>query len=224
MQVAATEILGRDHFAGGRLHQRRSAEKDGALVADDHGLVAHRRDVGAARRARSQHRGDLRDALRAEIGLVVEDPAEVIAVGEHLVLARQERAAGVDQIDARQPVLRRDLLRAQVLLDRNRVVGTTFDRRIVGDDHAFAAGDPADAGDDPGAGTLVVVHAVGGQRRDLEQWTAGIEQPVDAVARQQLAAVDVPGAGSFRTAQRSGRELAAQLLDKRGVRDAVLRR
>ncbi len=224
MQFSAAEILGRDHFASGRLHQRRSAEKDGALVADDHGFVAHRRDVSPARRARSQHRGDLRDAPRAEIGLVVEDPAEVIAVGEHLVLPRQERAAGVDQIDARQPILRRDLLRAQVLLDRNRIVGTTFDRRIVGDDHAFAAGDPADSGDDPGSGTLVVVHPVGGQRRDFEQWAAGVEQPVDAVARQQLAAIDMTGPRSFRTTQRSRRKLAAQLLDKRGVRVAVLRR
>ena len=39
------------------------AEEDRALVAHDHGLVAHRRHVGAAGRARTQHRGDLRDAL-----------------------------------------------------------------------------------------------------------------------------------------------------------------
>ena len=96
-----------------------------------------------------------------------------------------------------------------MLLDRNRVVGPTFDRRIVGDDHALAARDAADAGDDAGPGTLVVVHAVGGQRRDLEQWTTGIEQAIDAVARQQFAAVDVPSAGTFRTAPRSGRELAS---------------
>ena len=111
MQVAATQILGRNHFSGRRFHQRWTAEKDGSLITDDHGLVAHCGDVGAARGARPQHRGDLRDALRAEVGLVEEDSAEVIAVGEHLVLARQERASGVDQINTRQPILRRDLLR-----------------------------------------------------------------------------------------------------------------
>ena len=111
----------------------------------------------------------------AELGLVVEDPAEVLAVGKHLVLARQERAAGVDEVDAGQPVLPGDLLCAQVLLDRNRVVGTAFDRRVVGHDHALATGDPADAGDDAGPGAFVVVHPVGGQRSDLEQRTAGIE-------------------------------------------------
>ena len=46
---------------------------------------------------------------------------------------------------------RGDLLRAQVLLDRHRVVGAALDGRVVGDDHALAAADPADAGDDAGA-------------------------------------------------------------------------
>ena len=41
----------------------------------------------------------------------------------------------------------RDLLRAQVLLDRHRVVGAALHRRVVGDDHAFLPVDAADAGD-----------------------------------------------------------------------------
>ena len=62
VQVPAAQLLGGDDLAGGGLHQRRAAEEDRALVAHDHGLVAHRRDVGAARGARAEHRGDLRDA------------------------------------------------------------------------------------------------------------------------------------------------------------------
>ena len=50
------------HLAGRRLHQRRAAEEDRALVAHDDGLVAHRGHVGAAGRARAHHHGDLRDA------------------------------------------------------------------------------------------------------------------------------------------------------------------
>ena len=88
---------------------------------------------------------------RGQVRLVVEDAAEVLAVGEHLVLQRQERAAGVDEVDAGQPVLQRDLLRAQVLLHRDRVVGAALDGGVVGDDHALAPADPADAGDDAGA-------------------------------------------------------------------------
>ena len=164
-----------------------------------------------------EHRGDLRDALGGQVGLVVEDAAEVLAVGEHLVLARQERPAGVDQIDARQPVLPGDLLCAQVLLDGDRVVRAALHRRVVGDDHAFAARDAADACDHSRAGAFVVVHAVGGQRCQFEERAAGVEQPVDAVARQQLAAADMALAGALGTAERRGGQLGAQLIDQREV-------
>ena len=39
--------------------------------------------------------------LRRHPRLVEEDPAEVLAVGEDLGLQRQERAAGVDEVEAR---------------------------------------------------------------------------------------------------------------------------
>ena len=214
MQVAAAEILGRHHLAGGGLHQRWAAEEDRALVAHDDGLVAHGGDVCATRGAGSEHGGDLRNALGAELGLVEEDPAEVLAIGEHLVLPRQERAAGVDQIDARQPVLARNLLRAKVFLDGDRVVRAALDRRVVGHDHAFATRHPADACDQPGARTLVVVHAVCGQGRQLEERAARVEQTVDPVAREQLPPADVtlPGAGG--SPEGGGGQLGAQLLDQ----------
>ena len=49
----------------------------------------------------------------------------------------------------------------------------------------------------PGAridAALFLVHAERGERRDLEEGRAGVEQHLDAVARQQLAARDVLGA------------------------------
>ena len=113
MEVAAAQFLGADLLARRGLHQRRAGEEDRALVADDHALVAHRRDIGAAGGAAAHHAGDLGDALRAHLRLVEEDAAEMVAVGEHLGLVRQVGAAAVDQIDARQPVLLGDLLRAQ---------------------------------------------------------------------------------------------------------------
>ena len=70
-------------------------------------LVAHRRHVGAAGGAGAHHHRDLRDALRRHVGLVVEDAAEVVAVREDLVLERQVGAAGIDQVDAGQAVLLR---------------------------------------------------------------------------------------------------------------------
>ena len=227
VHVAAAQVLGRDHLAGGGLHQRRAAQEDGALLAHDDGLVAHRRHVGAAGGARAHHHRDLRDAHRRHRRLVVEDAAEVVAVREDLVLQRQEGAAGVDQIDAWQMVLQRDLLGAQVLLDRHGIVGAALHGGVVGDDQALHALDPADASDHAGRGRLVAVHPEGGHLADLQEGRARVEQVVDALARQQLAAGNMLGPCGLAAAQRHLRRLRAQVLDQRahlrGIGPEVLR-
>ena len=115
--------------------------------------------AGAAGRARAHHRGDLRDRLPPRAAPGCRRSARSGRGREDLVLQRQERAARVDEVDARQPVLLGDLLRAQVLLDRQREVRAALDRRVVGDEHALAALDRPDPGDDPCAGSLSVVDA-----------------------------------------------------------------
>ena len=62
VHLGAAQLFGADDFAGCRLHQRRAAEEDRALVPHDDALVRHRRHVGAARGARAHHDRDLRDA------------------------------------------------------------------------------------------------------------------------------------------------------------------
>ena len=112
----------------------------------------------------------------------------MVSVGEHLVLKRQERAAGVDEVDAREPVLRGYLLRAQMLLHGQREVRAALHGRVVRDDHALAALDHADAGHDPCARRLTVVELPRGERVQLEERRVRIEEPVDALACGQLAA------------------------------------
>ena len=175
--------------------------------------------VGAAGRARAHHGGDLRDPLLGHRRLVEEDPAEVLAVGEDLVLERQERAAGVHEVDARQPVVERHLLRAQVLLDRHRVVRAALDRRVVGDDHALAPADAADAGDDPRARRVAVVHAVGGERRSAP----GTARPCPAAGRRARAGAACRAsvcrvARLLAAAHRHPRELLVEIGDQRLVR------
>ncbi len=160
VDLRAAQVLGGDVLARGGLHQRRPAEEDRAGALDDHRLVAHRRHVRATGGPRAHHQGDLGDAGRRHPGLVVEDPAEVLAIREDLGLQRQERATAVDQVDARQAVLEGDLLGPEVLLDGHRVVGAALDRGVVGDDDARRALDPADAGDDARARCVVVVQPV----------------------------------------------------------------
>ena len=188
VHVGAAELFGGDDLARRRLHERRPAEKDRAGPRDDDRFVRHRRNVRAARRARTHHRGDLRNAGRRHAGLVVKDAAEVIAVGKHLRLQRQKRAARVDEIDARQMVLRRDLLRAQVFLDRHRIVGAALDGGVVGDDRAGRAVDRSDARHDSGRRRLIVVHAVRRQSGEFKKGRARIDEPVDAFACGEFAA------------------------------------
>ena len=138
--------------------------------------------------------------------LVVEDAAEVIAVGKHVDLVRQVGAARVDEVDAGQAVLARDVLRAQVLLHRQRVVGAALDGRVVADDHAFAAGHAADAGDDAGGGD---------RRRRTCPYAASCEnsrngEPGSSSARTRSRGSSLPRADVLRA-----RRVAAALLDRR---------
>ena len=188
VHVGAAELLGGDVLPGRRLHERRSADEDRPGPADDHGLVRHRGHVGAAGRARAHDDGDLRDAERRQPRLVEEDAAEVVAVGKDLGLEREECAARVDEVEARQAVLARDLLGAEVLLHRERVVRAALHRRVVGDDHALPALDDPDSGDDAGRGRVAVVELPGGERVQLEERRPRIDEAVDPLARGELAA------------------------------------
>ena len=134
VDVGAAELLGGHVLSRRGLHERRAADEDRPGSANDHGLVRHRRHVRAAGGAGAHDRRDLRDPERREARLVEEDAPEVVAIGEDLGLERQEGAARVDEVEAREAVLARDLLRAQVLLHRQRVVGAALDRRVVRDD------------------------------------------------------------------------------------------
>ena len=188
VHVRAAQLLGGHVLPGRRLHERWAADEDRAGPLHDHRLVAHRGHVRAARGAGAHHDRDLRDPGRRHARLVVEDAAEVLPVGEDLVLERQVRAARIDQVDARQTVLRRHLLGAQVLLDREREVRAALHRRVVGDDHALAALDDADPGHDPCARRLALVQVPRGERAQLEEGAVGVAEQVDPLPRRQLAA------------------------------------
>ena len=90
VQVSPAELFSGDVLARRRLHQRWAAEEDRALVAHDHSLVAHGGDVRSTGSAGAENCCDLRDSARRHRRLVEEDAAEVIAIGEHLVLHREE--------------------------------------------------------------------------------------------------------------------------------------
>ncbi len=187
VDVRASELLGRHVLPRGGLHERWSADEDRASPLHDHGLVRHRRDVRAARGARAHDDRDLRDAEGRQPRLIEEDAAEVVAIGEDLGLQREEGAPGIDQVDARQSVLTRDLLGPEVLLHGQRVVRAALHGRVVRDDDALAPLDDADARDDAGRRRVAVVELPRGERVQLEKRRSRVEQTVDALACRQLA-------------------------------------
>ena len=66
------------------------------------------------------------------------------------------------------------------------LLGAAAHGRVVGGDQALDALDDADAGDDAGADGVVA--APGGQRRQLQERRVGVEEQLDPLAGQQLAA------------------------------------
>ena len=73
----------------------------------------------------------------------------------------------------------------------------------------------------PGRRGLVLVHAERGELPELEERRARIEQPVDAVAREELAARDVLVARRLAAALGHLARLRAQVLDERSHRRRV---
>jgi hypothetical protein len=70
----------------------------------------------------------------------------------------------------------------------------------------------------------LAIHAVGGELRQFEEGRAGIEQPHDAVARQQLAAGDVALARFLVAAERGLGALRLQVGDDRACQASALAR
>ncbi len=98
-------------------------------------VVAHYRQVSAAGDAHAHDGGDLRNALGRHDGVVAEDAAEVVGVGEDIFLQRQEDAGGIDEIDGRDVIIEGDVLRANDLLGRHREKRAGFHGGVVGDEH-----------------------------------------------------------------------------------------
>src|SRR5262249_25639852 len=85
----------------------------------------------------------------------------------------------------------------------------------------------ADTGNEACGMNVAAVHAEGGERRKLKKWRARIEQRIDAITRQQLAAGGVtlarPLGSSLRCRRASRDEFGVELLHRRGIAIEFLR-
>jgi hypothetical protein len=126
----------------------------------------------------------------------------MLTVRKDLSLMWKVGAARINQIDARQVVLSRDLLRTQMLLDGQRKISPAFNSRVVRNDQHLSFGHAPNPGNDAGARRFAAVKPVGGEWSDLQERRPGIEEARDSLARQELAALLMSRACGFRSPQR----------------------
>ena len=102
MHLGTPQLLVGGFLTGGHLDQRRPTQKDLGALLDHHGVVAHRRHVGAAGGGVPEHDGDGGDSLLRQLGEVAEPFAPS---DEHLGLIGQVGSARFDQVDQGEAVL-----------------------------------------------------------------------------------------------------------------------
>ena len=125
----------------------------------------------------------MRNAHRGHDRIVAEDTAEVVGVGKNIFLQRQEHARGIHQIDGRNTVFDRDVLRANYLLRGHREKRTGFYGGIVHDQHDETSMDSGQSGDHASGrgGSPLFIHAVGSKGSEFKK-CSGINQQIDAFA------------------------------------------
>ena len=184
MHLGAAERLVVGLLAGRHLHQRRAAEEHLGLLLDHHRVVGH------ARARRRRRRWSCRTPARwsAPCGRWRRVMSRNSLPPGMKISFWVGRSAPPDSTSETvgQPVLLGDLRGPEDLLDRPGVAGAALHGRVVRGDHALDALDHADAGDHAGADGEVGAPA--GQRRQLEERRALVDEQLDPLAGQQLAA------------------------------------
>ena len=214
VHIGTAQFFGTDNFACGGLHQRWATQKNRGLVFHDNGFIAHGGHVRTTGGTATHDHRNLRNALRAHIGLVEKNSSEVISVWKHFILIRQVGPARVDQVNTGQIVLCGHFLRTQMLFHAERVVGTTFHRGVVAHNHAVHATDPAYARNGARARRSTTVHAPGCQGCQFQKRGTGVKQTRHAFARQQFAACGVAFVGHFATALCHYRQIGFELVNQ----------
>ena len=134
-------------------------------------MIAHHRQIRAARHAHAHDRGDLRNAHRAHHRVVSKNAAEIIGIRKNILLEWQKHSRGIHQINRWDSVLDGDVLRADHFLGGHREERAGFHGGIIGDQHERAPAHFREAGNGSGArrATPVLVHFIRGINSEFEK-------------------------------------------------------
>mmetsp|Transcript_47710 Transcript_47710/g.102203 ORF Transcript_47710/g.102203 Transcript_47710/m.102203 type:complete len:415 (-) Transcript_47710:1306-2550(-) len=104
-----------------------------------------------------------------------------------------------------------------MLLDCQRIVGSTLDCGVIGHEEHLAAMHEANASHDARRMCPTVVHLKGCQRRQLKELRAGVHDGLDSLARQHLSALAVLANSLLSTTSLGDSKALVQLLNERRV-------
>src|ERR1700678_2027629 len=114
------------------MYESGAAEEEATAFSHED-FVAHHRQIRAAGDAHAHDRGDLGNAHGAHHVVVAGHAPEVIGVGGHSLLEREENAGGIDQVNCGHVVFDGDVLASYYFLCGHREKRAVFHRRVVRD-------------------------------------------------------------------------------------------
>ncbi len=174
MDIATAEIFASNHFACGCLDQWRATEKNCALITHNNGFIRHGRYIGTPCGTAAHDHCNLRYAFGRHLCLIIENPAKMVAVWKYFILERQESSSRVYQIDAGQPVLLGNFLGPKVFFDCKRIIGTTFNCGVIGNNHALYIMHLTNTGNYTSRRYIIVIQAIGSQLANFQKRAACI--------------------------------------------------
>ncbi len=174
MHLRAAQFLAAGFLTDRGFHQRGAGQIKPAAFGHEQ-RVAHHRQIAAAGHAIPHDRRELRYALRADDGVIAKDAAEIVLVGENLILHREEHAGRIDEVENRQLVIQRKSLGPQHFLARGGKERAGFHRRVVHDDDTQPLHDAPEPHHHAGRrdAARLGVHAFGGPEAQFEEVRQG---------------------------------------------------
>ena len=96
MEVRTAKLLISNDFTRCSLNERRTSQENSASLLHHHDLIRHGWHVSTTGCATSHHHSDLGNAFSRHACLIKEDPSEMFAVWEHIILFREESASTIN--------------------------------------------------------------------------------------------------------------------------------
>ena len=170
-------------FADCGLNQVTSGKEYASGTIHDQGFITHDRKIGPACHTAAHDGGNLWYAHRTHNGIIPENAAEVLFVGEDFVLHGQENACRINQVYNGDAVFHGNFLGPEILFCRNRKPGSCLYGSVVGNNHAGLPADPGRSGNYTPCRTsaLLIVHLIARPQTDFIERAPLVDERMNAL-------------------------------------------